>query len=114
MPLDQITGNQISAGRMLAEVSQKELAERANVSIPTIKRMEGTGNGFLNTTNNVLAVIAVLESVGVKFIEDGQTSAGGGPGVRLLKSDNQFDTDVSQTVQYPEHLQPDAPTGAGG
>ncbi|GAK70293.1 putative Xre family DNA-binding protein [Agrobacterium rubi TR3 = NBRC 13261] len=115
MPKDQnVTGNQISAARMLAEISQKDLAERANVSVPTIKRMEGSGNGFLNSTNNVAAVITALEQAGIRFVDDGQASAAGGPGVRLLKSPGEFDTDQSQTVQYPEHLEPDAPTGAGG
>jgi DNA-binding transcriptional regulator YiaG len=112
--INQITGRQIAAARALLGMGQVELAALAKISAPTLRRMEASPARAEGMKNNVAAVITALESAGIKFIEDGQTSAGGGPGVRLLRSDNQFDTDVTQTVQYPEHLQPDAPTGAGG
>jgi transcriptional regulator with XRE-family HTH domain len=114
MDHENLSGRQLAAARALIGKTQAEIAAAARISIPTLKRMEASEGNISGMTNNVAAVVSALESAGIRFIEDGQTSAGGGPGVRLLKSDNQFDTDVTQTVQYPEHLQPDAPTGAGG
>jgi hypothetical protein len=39
----------------------------------------------------------------------------GGPGVRLLiKASAAIDTNQDETVQYKEHLENDAPPGAGG
>jgi transcriptional regulator with XRE-family HTH domain len=92
--------------------SQQKLADQSRIGNATIRNFESGKTAPQHATVEVLQ--RCFEQAGIRFIEDGQTSAGGGPGVRLLKSDNQFDTDVTQTVQYPEHLQPDAPTGAGG
>ena len=89
----------------------RDLADAAKVSTNTVTRFEG-GEELKERT--VDAIESALEQAGVKFIDDGQTSAAGGPGVRLMTSPGQFDTDQSQVVQYPEHLEPDAPTGAGG
>ncbi|GAK69923.1 putative Xre family DNA-binding protein [Agrobacterium rubi TR3 = NBRC 13261] len=88
-----------------------QLADAAHVPAQAITRFE-TGDDIDQPMIDALK--AALQSAGVSFIDDNQTSAAGGPGVRLLKSPAEFDTDQSQTVQYPEHLAPDAPTGAGG
>ncbi|SCX15787.1 helix-turn-helix domain-containing protein [Agrobacterium rosae] len=109
-----VTGRQIAAARALVGMGQVELAELAKVSAPTLRRMEASVSRAEGMKNNVAAVVSALEQAGIRFVDDGQTSAAGGPGVRLLKSPGEFDTDQSQTVQYPEHLEPDAPTGAGG
>ncbi|WP_245445453.1 transcriptional regulator [Agrobacterium rosae] len=109
-----VTGRQIAAARALVGIGQVELAELAKISAPTLRRMEASVSRAEGMKNNVAAVVSALEQAGIRFVDDGQTSAAGGPGVRLLKSPGEFDTDQSQTVQYPEHLEPDAPTGAGG
>ncbi|MBB4440657.1 hypothetical protein M2310_004224 [Rhizobium leguminosarum] len=52
-----------------------------------------------------------LEGGGVIFIPEN----GGGAGVRLAKSANaSIDTNETETVQYEEYLENDAPPGAGG
>ncbi|WP_420335568.1 helix-turn-helix domain-containing protein [Roseibium sp.] len=76
-----IFGKQISAARALLRLSQAELAAKANISIPTLKRMEGSEAEATGLANNVLAVQSALESAGVEFIPEN----GGGPGVRLKK-----------------------------
>lgn len=115
MTTDQkITGNQLSAARMLAEISQKQLANKSNVSIPTIKRMEGVKGEFISMTSNSLAVVEVLNAAGITFVDDSSVSAAGGPGVRLSTSPKPVDVMESEVVQYPEYLEPDASTGAGG
>jgi DNA-binding XRE family transcriptional regulator len=59
------------AARALLDWSQEQLASAADVSIPTIKRLEA-GDGSEKILNS-------LAAAGVEFIEEN----GGGPGVRL-------------------------------
>lgn len=72
-----ITGRQIAAARTFAGMSQDELAKRANVSVPTLRRMEASEGAAAALPNNVAAVRSALESAGVEFTNGGQ------PGVRL-------------------------------
>ncbi len=74
-------GRQISAARALVRMTQAELAERANISVPTLKRMESSEGKSSGLANNVLAVKAALEGAGIEFIPEN----GGGAGVRLKK-----------------------------
>ena len=76
-----ITGRQIAAARALAGVSQAELAGAANLSVPTVKRMEGSSGTAPGLHNNIAAVRSALEAAGVEFIPEN----GGGAGVRLRK-----------------------------
>lgn len=78
------TGRQIAAARALAGVSQSDIATAANISVPTLKRMEASEGPASGLANNVLAVRAALESAGVIFLDHGAT-VDGGPGVRLRK-----------------------------
>ncbi|MGO8172728.1 multiprotein-bridging factor 1 family protein [Rhizobium ruizarguesonis] len=79
MDHSSITGRQLAAARTLAEMSQAEVAKAANVSVPTLKRMEGAAGPVRGMTNNVAAVVRALEDAGIMFIP----SNGNGPGVRL-------------------------------
>lgn len=81
--IDYIDGRVIAAARALTGMSQKSLAEAAQISVSTLKRMESTGAlGFPgNLPNNVNAVLSVLENAGIEFIEKN----GGGQGLRLKK-----------------------------
>lgn len=74
-----ISGRQIAAARALIGMSQATLAEGANISVPTLKRMEASDGQAAGLVNNVSAVRATLEQAGIIFID----SNGGGPGVRL-------------------------------
>jgi len=115
MRTDQnVTGHQIAAARTLADMTQQRLAELANVSVPTVKRIEGSKGTSAGSTNNVLAVINVLKAAGITFL-DGNYSGSGGPGVRLTQpAGASIDVNTDETVQYKEHLTNDAPPGAGG
>ncbi len=73
------SGRQIAAARTLIGMSQSDLAERAAISIPTLKRMEASEGLASGIANNVAAVRAALEAAGVEFIPEN----GGGAGVRL-------------------------------
>ncbi len=74
------TGRQIAAARELLGIDQRQLAEMAGVSTPTLRRFElsdGIPGGILN---NLLAVQRALEEAGVVFVPAGKD---GGAGVRL-------------------------------
>lgn len=75
-----IDAAQMRAGRALIEWSQQELADRSEVSLPTIKRMEKLGPGR-SAGDTIAAVQRALEAAGVQFIPEN----GGGAGVRLAK-----------------------------
>jgi len=76
-----ILGRQIAAARALVGIGQKELAEQANISIPTLKRMEASDGHATGLANNVSAVRAALEKAGITFLDNGDVSPG--PGVAL-------------------------------
>ncbi len=75
------TGRQIASARTLVGLGQAEVAARANVSTPTLKRMEASEGAVAGMQNNVDAVVRALEAAGVEFIPEN----GGGAGVRLRK-----------------------------
>lgn len=72
----RLTGRQIAAARTLLGMSQPELAERAGVSTPTIKRMEASVGPAVGMINNVLAVRTALEKAGIVFIGDKAENVG--------------------------------------
>jgi transcriptional regulator with XRE-family HTH domain len=71
---------QIRAARALLGMSQSELADRALVSVATVKRFEALQNELLGTISTIASMKRVLEEDGVIFIEQDETN---GPGVRL-------------------------------
>jgi transcriptional regulator with XRE-family HTH domain len=71
---------QLRAARALLGWSQTELASRAGLSLPTVKRVEGDF-GPAVTQESRLKLERALEGAGVEFINEN----GGGPGVRLKK-----------------------------
>ena len=62
-------------------IGQGELAGSANISVPTLRRMEASEGAASGFANNVRAVVQALEALGVQFIPEN----GGGAGVRLAK-----------------------------
>jgi len=74
-----ITAEQIRAARGLLGWSQTKLAERAGLSLPTVKRVEAESPKVSIEARRKLQ--RALELGGVNFIEEN----GGGLGVRLRK-----------------------------
>lgn len=77
--MDKPTGRQLAAARTLLGLTQAEVSARANLSVPTLKRMEASEGLATGMQNNIDAVVRTLEAAGVDFIDD----ASGGRGVRL-------------------------------
>lgn len=76
MPL---TAGQIRAARGFVGWSARELAEKANLGLSTVQRIEAGGS---ITPANRDAIQRTLEAAGVQFIPEN----GGGAGVRLVKA----------------------------
>lgn len=71
------------AGRALAGIDQKALAERSGLSLPTIQRMEASDGVVRGVVDSLVKVIQALESFGIDLIGEDQASERGGRGVRL-------------------------------
>jgi DNA-binding XRE family transcriptional regulator len=77
----KVSIRQIKAARALLDWSQEQLALAADVSIPTIKRLEANDGPLGGRGNTVEKILNSMEAAGVEFIDEN----GGGPGVRLRK-----------------------------
>lgn len=67
----QITPDQIRAARALLHLEQAELAERAKVSIVTVRRLETKQSGERVAPATLARVLAALEHAGAEFIPGG-------------------------------------------
>jgi transcriptional regulator with XRE-family HTH domain len=85
-----ISLEQLRAARGLLGWSQAELAERAGLSVPTIKRLEGGfGPRVSDAARDRLQM--AIEAAGVEFIEEN----GGGLGVRFRRKGKRKSTEDS-------------------
>lgn len=82
-----LTSAQLRAARALLGLDQKDLAELARVSLPTIQRMEASSGNVRGVVDTLVKVVEALDRAGVELIGEGATSAGGGRGVRLKKTE---------------------------
>lgn len=78
-----ITAAQMRAARSLAGVDQRKLAEKSGLSVPTIQRMEASDGVIRGNVDSLMKLIVALESFGIVLIAEGNSSTGGGRGVRL-------------------------------
>jgi predicted transcriptional regulator len=77
----KVSIRQIKAARALIGWSQEQLASAADVSLPTIKRLEAAEGWLAGRETTGQKIRAALEKAGIDFIDEN----GGGPGVRLRK-----------------------------
>lgn len=75
------TVEQLRAARALLGWSQTELASRAGLSLPTVKRVEGDFGPNVSKESR-LRLQEALEAAGIEFLEEN----GAGLGVRFQKS----------------------------
>ena len=78
-----ITAAQLRAARALLGLDQRALAEAANLSVPTIQRMEASEGIIRGTVDSLMKLVTALGAAGVELIGEDATSGGGGRGVRL-------------------------------
>jgi transcriptional regulator with XRE-family HTH domain len=76
----KVSIRQIKAARALLDWSQEQLAASAEVSIPTIKRLEANDGPLGGRGLTVEKILTSLEAAGVEFTNGDQ------PGVRLTRA----------------------------
>jgi predicted transcriptional regulator len=78
-----VSREQIKAARVLVGIDQRALADRAGVSLVTLRRLEGHAEySELVASASVRKVVMVLESMGARFLDAGDAAPG--PGVALM------------------------------
>src|SRR3546814_8812160 len=82
-----ITSQQMRAARALLGIDQRQLAALANVSLPTIQRMEASDGQVRSVVDTLVKVINALETAGIEIIGENATSNGAGRGVGLKDTD---------------------------
>lgn len=78
-----ITAAQLRAARALAGIDQRQLAERAGLSAPTIQRMEASEDVIRGNVDSLTKIIAALDAIGIELIGENAVSHGSGRGVRF-------------------------------
>lgn len=80
-PAVMLTAAQIRAARAMLNWTQRNLAEKAGISVPGVKNLEReAGNAQVKT---IRAIQAAFEAEGIEVISNGGLSAGSGPGIRM-------------------------------
>lgn len=82
-----ITSMQMRAARALLGIDQRQLAELAGLSLPTIQRMEASKGQVRGVIDTLVKIITALEQAGIEIIGVNAPSTGGGRGVRLREPD---------------------------
>src|SRR3954471_16945236 len=78
-----ITANQLRAARALLNIDQRQTADLAGLSVPTIQRMEASDGVIRANVGSLVKLVSALESAGIELIGPGIASVTGGRGVRL-------------------------------
>ena len=78
-----ITSMQMRAARALLGIDQRDLAQRAGLSLPTIQRMEASDGVVRGNVDSLMKLVDALTANGIELIGEGATSSTGGRGVRL-------------------------------
>lgn len=78
-----ITSAQLRAARALLGIDQRQLAEAAQLSLPTIQRMEASDGVIRGTVDSLMKLVTALNAFGVELIAENTPSTGGGRGVRM-------------------------------
>lgn len=78
-----ITAAQMRAARALLGIDQQTLANMADVSLPTIQRMEASPGNVRGVVDTLMKVVEAFDAAGVELIGENTPSQGSGRGVRF-------------------------------
>ena len=78
-----ITSAQLRAARALLGIDQRQLAELAELSVPTIQRMEASDGVIRGNVDSLMKLIGALDKAGIELISNNAVSQGGGRGIRM-------------------------------
>ena len=91
-----ITAPQLRAARALLGLDQRALADAAQLSLPTIQRMEASDGIIRGTVDSLMKLVRALDVAGVELIGEDATSSGGGRGVRLKRRSSRRPASTTQ------------------
>jgi transcriptional regulator with XRE-family HTH domain len=78
-----LTAAQLRAARALLGIDQKTLADRSNLSVPTIQRMEASEGVIRGNVDSLMKLIGALNAAGLEILDEDAPSQGRGRGLRL-------------------------------
>lgn len=78
-----ITAAQLRAARALLGLDQRDLADLAGLSLPTIQRMEASEGVIRGNVDSLTKLVSALDAAGIELLGEGAPSQAGGRGVRL-------------------------------
>jgi transcriptional regulator with XRE-family HTH domain len=81
-----ISSGQLRAARALLGIDQRQLAEIASLSVPTIQRMEASDGVIRGNVDSLVKLIGALQAAGIELLAEGAASPDGGRGLRLKKT----------------------------
>jgi transcriptional regulator with XRE-family HTH domain len=97
-----ITSQQMRAARALLGLDQRQLAELAGLSLPTIQRMEASDGQVRGIVETLVKVITALEGAGIELLGENAPSSGLGRGVRLREARNMKSSPRGQSILYDQ------------
>jgi transcriptional regulator with XRE-family HTH domain len=80
-----MTAAQMRAARALLGIDQRQLADLAGISLPTVQRMEASDGNVRGVVDTLTKVVEALDRAGIELIGDNAVSQGGGRGVRFKR-----------------------------
>lgn len=95
-----ITSQQMRAARALLGLDQRQMAELAGLSLPTIQRMESSDGQVRGVVDTLVKVITALEGAGIELLGENAPSTGVGRGVRLRETTQGKSSGRGQSILY--------------
>lgn len=95
-----ITSQQMRAARALLGIDQRQLAELASLSLPTIQRMESSDGQVRGVVDTLVKVIRALEGAGIELLGENAPSTGAGRGVRLNETTTGKPKAIGTSILY--------------
>ena len=74
-----ITANQLRAARALLNIDQRQMAELADLSVPTIQRMEASDGVIRGNVDSLMKLVSALDNAGIELINPGAPEHNGRP-----------------------------------
>src|SRR3979490_2573695 len=78
-----ITANHLRAAPALLNIDQRQTAQLAGLSVPTIQRMEASDGVIRANVDSLMKLVSALENAGIELINPQAPSATGGRGLPL-------------------------------
>lgn len=88
-----ITSQQMRASRAMLGIDQRDLADLAGLSLPTIQRMEASDGQVRGVVDTLVKVVDALQTQGIELIGENTPSIGVGRGVRWRDTEAERKTD---------------------